>query len=145
MPLLRNYFTDERGITYERTEDESSIEWRTLEGRLKYTYKKPQNMWYCHGFNPPAPIDALHRGCLVRLEVKFQEQQHRQVPSQPQYRLVSRGQSFKTGQEVIELHVYNQSRGIYQKMPVKVTIDPECAIKTLEELENWIKESWGTH
>lgn len=64
--------------------------------------------------------------------------------SQPQYRLVSRGQSF-TGQEVIELHVYNQSCGIYQKMPVKVTINPECTIKTLEELENWTKENWNTH
>jgi hypothetical protein len=64
---------------------------------------------------------------------------------QPQYRLVSRGQSFKTGQEVIELHVYNQSRGIWQKMPVKVTINPDCIFKTLEELENWIKESWNTH
>lgn len=64
--------------------------------------------------------------------------------NQPQYRLVSRGQSF-TGQEVIELHIYNQSRGIWQKMPVKVTINPECVIKTLEELENWAKESWSTH
>ena len=64
--------------------------------------------------------------------------------SQPQYRLVSRGQSLKTGQEVIELHVYNQSRGIYQKMPVKVTINPELNW-TLEELENWTKESWNTH
>ena len=61
--------------------------------------------------------------------------------NQPQYRLVSRGQSF-TGEEVIELHVYNQSRGIWQKMPVKVTIIPECAIKTLED---WTKESWSTH
>ena len=64
--------------------------------------------------------------------------------SQPQYRLVCRGQSLKTGQEVIELHVYNQSRGIYQKMPVKVTINPELNW-TLEELESWIKESWNTH
>ncbi|MCA2593977.1 MAG: hypothetical protein IM526_02300 [Microcystis sp. M38BS1] len=44
--------------------------------------------------------------------------------SQPQYRLVS--------------------RGIYQKMPVKVTINPELNW-TLEELENWTKESWNTH
>lgn len=43
--------------------------------------------------------------------------------SQPQYRLVFRGQSLKTGQEVIELHVYNHPRGIWQKMPVKVTIE----------------------
>lgn len=64
--------------------------------------------------------------------------------NQPQYRLVSRGQSF-TGEEVIELHVYNHPRGIWQKMPVKVTINPECTIKTLEELENWTKESWDTH
>ena len=64
--------------------------------------------------------------------------------NQPQCRLVSRGQSF-TGEEVIELHIYNQSRGIWQKMPVKVTINPECVIKTLEELENWAKESWSTH
>lgn len=64
--------------------------------------------------------------------------------SQPQYRLVSRGQSF-TGQEIIELHVYNLPRGIWQKMPVKVIINPECVFKTLEELENWTKESWGTH
>jgi hypothetical protein len=65
--------------------------------------------------------------------------------SQPQYRLVSRGQSLKTGEEIIELHVYNQSRGIWTKMPMKVTINPECVIKTLEELENWTKESWSTH
>jgi hypothetical protein len=48
-------------------------------------------------------------------------------------------------EEIIELHVYNQSRGIWTKMPMKVTINPECVIKTLEELENWTKESWSTH
>lgn len=53
--------------------------------------------------------------------------------SQPQYRLISRGQSF-TGQEVIELHVYNPSRGIWTKMPMKVTIVPQCCL-TLAEIE----------
>jgi hypothetical protein len=52
--------------------------------------------------------------------------------SQPQYRLVSRGQSF-TGQEVIELHVYNQSRGIYQKMPVKVTLEDGITLDDLKQ------------
>lgn len=144
MPLTKNYFTDKLGLTYERTEDESSIEWRTMEGRLQYTYKKPENMWYWHGYNPLVAIDPLLRTC-VKLERDFQEQQHSQLPTQIQYRLVSRGQSFKTGEEVIELHVYNIPRGIWQKMPVKVIINPECVFKTLEELENWIKESWGTH
>jgi len=32
--------------------------------------------------------------------------------SQPQYRLVSRGQSIKTGKEIIELHVHIIPRGI---------------------------------
>jgi hypothetical protein len=32
--------------------------------------------------------------------------------SQPEYRLVSRGQSLKTGEEIIELHVHNLPRGI---------------------------------
>ena len=79
---------------------------------------------------------------MTLLKVDFQISQR---PVQPQYRLVSRGQSFKTGQEVIELHVYNIPRGIWQKMPVEVTINPECVIKPLKELENWTKESWGTH
>lgn len=55
------------------------------------------------------------------------------MTTEPQYRLVSRGQSF-TGEEVIELHVYNQSRGIWQKMPTKVSINPECCL-TLAEIE----------
>ena len=54
--------------------------------------------------------------------------------SQPEYRLVSRGQSLKTGEEVIELHVYNPSRGIWTKMPMKVTIGPQCCL-TLAEIE----------
>ncbi len=64
--------------------------------------------------------------------------------SQPEYRLVSRGQSLKTGEEIIELHVHNLPRGIQQKMPLEIKIVPELNW-TLEELENWIKESWGTH
>jgi hypothetical protein len=56
--------------------------------------------------------------------------------SQPQYRLVSRGQSF-TGQEVIELHIYNQSRGIYEKVPAKITLENGV---TFDDLRNKYRE-----
>lgn len=52
--------------------------------------------------------------------------------SQPQYRLVSRGQSFK-GEEAIELHVYNQSRGIYEKVPAKVTLEDGITLDALKQ------------
>ena len=64
--------------------------------------------------------------------------------SQPQYRLVSRGQSIKTGKEIIELYVHIIPRGRWEKMPLQISINPELNW-SLEELENWIKESWGTH
>jgi hypothetical protein len=136
MPLLRDYFTDGRGITYERTEDESSIEWRIANEYLFYTYNKPEKTWYSHHLK--CPTVRREDGCYLETEFK-----NSQVPPQPQYCLVSRGKSF-TGQEVIELHVYNPPRGIWQKMPVKVTIISELNW-TLEELENWTKESWSTH
>ena len=56
------------------------------------------------------------------------------MSQQPQYRLVSRGQSLKTGEEVIELQVYNVPRDIWTKMPMKVTIFPQLCL-TLAEIE----------
>jgi hypothetical protein len=64
--------------------------------------------------------------------------------TQPEYRLVSRGQSLKTGEEIIELHVHVLPRGRWEKMPLEVKVIPEINW-TLEEIENWIKESWSTH
>jgi hypothetical protein len=71
MPLLRNYFTDERGIIYERTEDESSIEWRIANKYLVYTYKKPEKTWYSH--HSKCPTVRQETDC--QLEIQFKNSQ----------------------------------------------------------------------
>lgn len=134
---------------YRREEDDEIIRWFKDNSIIAdFTFRKSEGVWRYHGY-PFQLSKTLDTN--PDIEIQYQESRTKdfkikttQIPKQPQYRLVSRGQSF-TGQEVIELHVYNQSRGIYQKMPMKVTINPECVIKTLEELENWTKESWDTH
>lgn len=145
MNLEKFSYTTPSGKTYEYTRGESSygIEWRSIEGKMKYSYNRHEDKWYCHAFNTPAPLNDLHENCSVWLEKQFQQSKP-VILAYPQYRLVSRGQSFKTGEEVIELHVYNVPRDIWTKMPMKVTIISELNW-TLEELENWTKESWSTH
>ena len=63
------------------------------------------------------------------------------ILADPQYRLVLRGQSFKTGEEVVELQVYNQSRGIYEKVSAKVTLEEGI---TLDDLRTGLKKV-GVH
>jgi hypothetical protein len=83
MPLLRNYFTDERGIIYERTEDESSIEWRIANKYLVYTYKKPEKTWYSHHFK--CPTVRLEDDCYFETEFK-----NSQVPVNRLYAIYDR-------------------------------------------------------
>ena len=145
---------------YRREEEDEIIRWFKDNSILAdFCFRRSEAVWRDLRYFPqestvleiPPKLEIQYQETLKSFEVltittrvHFDKKVSSMTSNRPQYRLVSRGQSF-TGQEVIELHVYNQSRGIWQKMPVKVTINPECVIKTLEELENWTKESWSTH
>ena len=134
MTLEKFSHTTPDGKTYEYTRGENSygIEWRSVEGKMKYSYNLYEDKWYCHAFNTPAPLDDLHEGCSVWLEREFQNGKLA-ILADPQYRLVLRGQSFKTGEEVIELQVYNQPRGIYEKVPAKVTLEDGITLDDLKQ------------
>jgi len=120
---------EETSRPYRREENNEIIRWfKDSSIMADFAFRKSEGVWRDHRCtfelskildNPPPNIELQYQRSLL--------------PSQPQYRLVSRGQSF-TGEEVIELHVYNRPRGIWQKMPTKVSINPECCL-TLAEIE----------
>ena len=128
---------------YRREEDDEIINWfKDNSGMSDFCFRKSEGVW--HDFSN-FPQESKMLSTPPSIERQYQRLLlPKPMSQQPQYRLVSRGQSLKTGKEVIELHVYNVPRDLWTKMPMKVTIDPELNW-TLEELENWTKESWSTH
>ena len=118
---------------YRREEDDEIINWFKNNSIMSdFCFRKFEGVW--HDFSN-FPQESKILNALPSIESQYQRLLlPKPMSQQPQYRLVSRGQSFKTGEEVIELHVYNQSRGIWTKMPMKVTIFPQCCL-TLAEIE----------
>ena len=112
------------GQTYIRREDAGTIRWSGSAIDYTATYRKMDGLWF------RSDIRGSVLNCF--LEQHYQEQKKAE-PTPPQLRLVSRGQSTSTGKEVIEIHAYNHSRGIWEKLPIDASIVSGC-YWTLEEI-----------